>query len=160
MSDHAYFYNSKDGDRKYDADSFSNWLMQLFTDGVINGGLQVVANGDMTLTVRTGTGLIGGKIKIFEENTTLTLGVASGTLNRIDSVVLRRDDEARDFSIAIVKGSPAENPVAPGLTRSGNIYELKLADVTVAKGVAAVTQASVKDTRADDRVCGWVIGNT
>lgn len=160
MNDYAYFYNSKDGDRKYDADSFSNWLKQLFTDGVINGGLQVVANGDMTLTVRTGTGLIGGKIKIFEENTTLTLGVASGTLNRIDSVVLRRDDEARDFSIAIVKGSPAENPVATELTRSGNIYELKLADVTVAKGVAAVTQASVKDTRADDRVCGWVIGNT
>lgn len=160
MNDYAYFYNSKDGDRKYDADSFSNWLKQLFTDGVINGGLQVVANGDMTLTVRTGTGLIGGKIKIFEENTTLTLGVASGTLNRIDSVVLRRDDEARDFSIAIVKGSSAENPVAPELTRSGNIYELKLADVTVAKGVAAVTQASVKDTRADDGVCGWVIGNT
>lgn len=26
--------------------------------------------------------------------------------------------------------------------------------------MAAVTQASVKDTRADDRVCGWVIGNT
>jgi len=83
MNDYAYFYNSKDGDRKYDADSFSNWLKQLFTDGVINGGLQVVANGDMTLTVRTGTGLIGGKIKIFEENTTLTLGVASGTLNRV-----------------------------------------------------------------------------
>lgn len=160
MSDYAYFYNSKEGDRKYDADSFSNWLKQLFTDGIVNGGMQVVANGDMTLTVQTGTGLIGGKVKIFEEKTTLTLGVASGTLNRIDNVVLRRDDEARDFSIAIVRGTPAEKPVAPELARSGNVYELKLAEVTIARGVAAVTQASVKDTRANDTVCGWVIGNT
>lgn len=160
MSDYAYFYNSSGGDRVYDADSFSDWLKQFFTDGIISGGLRVIANGDMTLTVTAGTGVIGGKVKVFKTNTTLTLGTASGTLNRIDNVVLRRDDDARDFTLAIVKGTPANSPVAPDLTRSGNVYELKLAEVHIAKGVVVVTQASVTDTRANTDVCGWVIGNT
>lgn len=160
MSEPAYFYNSNESDREYDADSFSNWLKTLFTNGVVNGGLQVIANGDMTLTVKTGTGLIGGKVKIFTENTTLKLATASGTLNRIDNIVLRRDDERRDFFIEIVKGAEAANPTAPELVRSGNIYDLKLAEVTVNKGVVSITQAKVKDTRADRNKCGWVIGNT
>lgn len=160
MSEPAYFYNSSGNDREYDADSFSNWLKTLFTNGVVNGGLQVVANGDMTLTVKTGTGLIGGKVKIFTENTTLKLATASGTLNRIDNIVLRRDDERRDFFIEIVKGAEAANPTPPALVRSGNIYDLKLAEVTVNKGVVSVTQAKVNDTRADRNKCGWVIGNT
>jgi hypothetical protein len=160
MSDYAYFYNSSNGDRKYDADSFSNWIKQLFTDGVISGGLQVIANGDMTLSVETGTGVIGGKVKIFTEKTTLKLDTASGTLSRIDNIVLRRDDEERDFKLAVVKGTPASSPKAPDLTRSGNVYELKLAEVRVERGVLAVTQVSVSDTRANRNVCGWVIGNT
>lgn len=160
MSNYAYFYNSSGGDRVYDADSFSDWLKQFFTDGIISGGLQVVANGDMTLTVTTGTGVIGGKVKVFKTNTTLTLDTASGTLNRIDNVVLRRDDGARDFTLAVVKGTPANSPVAPDLARSENVYELKLAEVYIAKGVVMVTQASVTDTRANEDVCGWVIGNT
>ena len=40
------------------------------------------------------------------------------------------------------------------------MYELKLAEVHIAKGVVVVTQASVTDTRANTDVCGWVIGNT
>lgn len=160
MSDYAYFYNSNEGDRVYDADSFSSWLKQFFKDGILSGGLQVVANGDMTLTVNKGTGLIGGKVKVFEENTLLTLSTASGTLNRIDNIVLRRDDEERDFKLDIVKGTPAASPTAPNLTRSGNIYELKLAEVYVTKGTVKITQASVTDTRALRDVCGWIIGNT
>lgn len=160
MSDNAYFYNSIAGDRKYDADSFSDWLKQFFTDGILSGGLQVIANGDMTLTVNTGTALIGGKVKVFEEKKVLRLSTASGTLNRVDNIVVRRDDDARDFTIEIVKGNAAVTPVAPKLTRSGNIYELKLAEVRVNKGVVVVTQASVSDTRANREVCGWIIGNT
>ncbi len=160
MSEKAYFYNSISGDRKYNADSFSSWLKQFFTDGILNGNLQVIANGDMTLTVNTGTALIGGKVKVFEEKKTLKLETASGTLNRIDNIVVRRDDDARDFTIEIVKGSPAAEPKPPALTRSGNIHELKLAEVRVNKGVAVVTQASVTDTRANRTLCGWIVGNT
>lgn len=159
MSDYAYFYNSISGDRRYNADSFSNWLKQFFTDGVPQGDLQVTANGDMTATVDTGTALMGGKVKVFKERKTIKFDTASGTLNRIDNVVVRRDDDLRDFTIEIVKGTPAAVPEPPELTRSGNIYEIKLAEVTINKGTAVITQAAVKDTRADRNLCGWIIGN-
>lgn len=160
MSDHAFFYNSSNGDRKYDADSFSDWLKQFFTDGVLIGGLQVVASGDMTLNVTAGTGLIGGKVKVFKENTMLNLATASGTYNRIDNVVLRRDDGARDFVLAVVTGTPAANPKAPTLNRTGNVYELCLAQIYVTRGTVKVTQANVTDERPDRSLCGWITGNT
>ena len=59
MNDYAYFYNSKDGDRKYDADSFSNWLKQLFTDGVISGADRIQAGFNGRYYIHKRYGYIG-----------------------------------------------------------------------------------------------------
>ena len=160
MGDFALFYNSKGGDRRYSADDFSEWLKQFFTDGIVNGGLYVKANNDMTVTVADGVALIGGKVKNFNLKKTLSLATASGSLNRIDNIVVRRDDNARDFVIDVVKGVPAEKPAAPAPTRNGAVYELVLAQVYIEKGTAHFTQSSVKDTRMQRSVCGWVQGTT
>ena len=51
MSGYGFFWNSRGGDRKYEADSFSDWLKRFFTTGVFNGDLFVQAVTGMTISV-------------------------------------------------------------------------------------------------------------
>lgn len=150
-----YFWNSN-RDRYYDADSFGDWLRPFFRNGVFNGQLQVTANNDMSVTVGTGYGYINGKHRHFLTPTTLDLETASGTLHRIDNVVLRRDDTERRIYLLIVKGGNASSPVSPALTREGSVYDLKLAEIYVAAGTVRITQAEITDTRMISEVCGYV----
>lgn len=152
----AMFYNSKEGDRIYDADDMTDWLKPFFLTGVFNGQLQVTANNDMSVSIALGYVNIGGKTKHFVRSTTLDLETASATLDRIDSVVVRRDDTNRDIYLTIVKGGNSGSPTPPPLVREGAIYDLRLAEVYVAAGAVRITQAEITDTRMDADVCGWV----
>lgn len=150
-----YFWNS-DSDRYYDADSMGDWLLPFFSNGVFNGQMQVTANDDMTVTVAAGYGYINGKHRHFLSATTLDLETASGTLDRIDAVILRRDDTQRMIYLTIEKGGNASSPVAPDVTRDGAIYDLKLAEIYIAAGAVEITQSEITDTRMNSDVCGWV----
>lgn len=152
----AMFYNSNEGDRVYDADDMTDWLKPFFLTGVFNGELQVTANNDMSVTIAPGYVNIGGKTKHFIRNTTLDLETSSATLDRIDAVVVRRDDTNRDIYLTIVKGGNSGSPVPPDLIRDGAIYDLRLAEIYVAAGAVRITQAEITDTRMNDAVCGWV----
>lgn len=150
-----YFWNS-DSDRYYDAESFADWLRPFFKNGVFNGQLQVTANDNMSVTVAAGYGYINGRHRHFLTPTTLDLEVASGTLDRIDSVILRQDTTQRKTYLLIAKGGNANSPVAPAPTREGAIYDLKLAEIYIAAGTVKITQSEITDTRMDSDVCGWV----
>lgn len=155
MGTYANFYNSDNNDRVYDADSFSEWLRPFFKNGVFNGELQVVADSGMNVKVRTGNAYIDGKMKNFENETTLTLEKASANSTRIDSVVVRRNDTERDFSILVVKGSTS----APDPVRQEGIYDLVLAHIAVEASVTEIKQANITDTRMNADLCGWVVTN-
>lgn len=150
-----YFWNSN-SDRYYDAESMADWLRPFFCNGVFNGQMQVTANDDMSVTVAAGYGYINGKHRHFLTPTTLDLETASGTLDRIDSVILRRNDTERRIFLTIEKGGNAKSPVAPEPTRDGAIYDLKLAQIYIAAGTVKITQAEIADTRMNAAVCGWV----
>lgn len=150
-----YFWNSKN-DRYYDADSMGDWLKPFFRNGVFQGQLQVTANDNMSVTVGAGYGYINGKHRHFLTPTTLDLETASGTLHRIDNVILRRDDTDRQIYLMIEKGGNASSPVAPALERKGSIYDMKLAEIYIAAGTVKITQAEITDTRMNAEVCGYV----
>lgn len=152
----VYFYNSRDGDRKYNADSMTEWLRPFFTTGVFNAGLQVVANSNMTVTIQPGHVNIGGKVRDFKAPTILDLETASGTLNRIDNIIVRRDDVNRDIYLMVQTGGLSANPTAPSIIRSNGIHDLKLAEVYISAGNISITQANITDTRMIKEVCGWV----
>lgn len=151
-----YFWNS-DSDRYYDAESMGDWLRPFFKNGIFNGQMQVTANNNMSVTIAAGYGYINGKHRHFLTPTTLDLEVASGTLDRIDSVILRRNDTERRIYLVIEKGGNAKSPVAPAPTREGAIYDLKLAEIYIAAGTVKITQAEITDTRMNSDVCGWVV---
>ena len=154
--DHALFYNSDNGDRIYDADSFSEWLRKFFTNGVFQGDLQVSAKIGMQISVAPGYVNIGGKVRIFTTISTFTVENANPSYDRIDAVVVERNDTDRDITLKIVTGNASLNPVAPVMVRANGIYQLCLAQITVRKGITEITQAAITDTRMNSSICGIV----
>lgn len=155
MGTYANFYNSDNGDRVYDADSFSEWLRPFFKTGVFNGELQVIASSGMKVIVDTGNAFIEGKLKKFDSQTTLTVEQASANSTRIDAVVCRRNDTDRDFTLMIVKGTT----VAPLPVRENGIYDIVLAHITVPASAVEIKQENITDTRMNAGICGWVVSN-
>lgn len=157
---YGLFWNSVSGDRTYDADSFAEWANTFFSTGVFNGDLQVTPTAGMVVNVGTGYANVNGKIRLFEADTTFTLSPASGTYPRVDTIVVRRDEGARQISLAYVMGAYSGlNPVPTPPARDGGIYELVLAQITVGAGATAITVADITDTRADSDLCGWITGS-
>lgn len=166
MAQNSGFFNAflRGGvyDRTYDANDYCDNLAAIIKSGVVNSSyddLKVTAYSGMTISVGYGRAWINGHW-FFNDTayTGLTIATApSGSNSRIDRVVLRLDTSTavRSVALAVLTGTPAASPVAPALTRSGNVYEIALADITVAAGVVTIAQGNIKDTRADGNVCGW-----
>lgn len=155
MGTYANFYNSDNGDRIYDAEAFAEWLKPFFKTGVFNNELQVVASSGMNVVVKSGNAYIEGKLKKFDNETVLTIEPASSTVDRIDAIVVRRNDTERDFTIQVIKGSTN----APQPVREGGIYDIVLAHISVPMATTEVTQALITDTRMNANICGWVVSN-
>lgn len=153
------FYNSVNGDRIYDADSFSDWLKKFFTTGVFKDEMQVTAAGGMYVQVGGGYVNINGKVMQFDQ-TTLTVGTADSRYYRIDSVIVERNDTSRNFILKIVQGGTGMESSVTGVTptRSGGVYQLVLARIKVKPGATYITQQDITDTRPDSTLCGIVAG--
>ena len=161
MAIQSGFFNSVNGDRKYDAKKFAEYFASFIGNGVFpnpSNNLQVLSNDDMTVTVKAGKAWINGYILINDDDYILTLDPADGVLNRIDRIVARYDTVDREIRLEVKKGTFASSPVAPTLQRDADAYELGLADVYIAAGVVSVTQANITDLRFNTELCGIVKG--
>lgn len=156
--EYGYFFNSNNNDRTYNAESFEKWLRPFFVNGVFAGGLQVKAQNtpDMTVQVTPGFANLDGKPAYWKDTNNLTLATASGVYDRIDTIVLRRDNTNRAISIEVVTGIASGTPQPTPPTRTNDIYELVLAQILVGVGVTEITASKVTDTRLDSTICGYV----
>jgi hypothetical protein len=153
------FFNSVNGDRKYKASDFAEYFNSLVTNGVFpdpSTNLQVMANNNMTITLKQGKAWINGYVYINTDDLILNIDVADGVLNRIDRVVLRMDTIERNITAKVKKGSFASTPVAPILQRDADAYELGIADIYVTKGAVSIVQANITDLRLNTDLCGVV----
>lgn len=156
------FFNSKNGDRKYTAVQISKYFEGILTDGVlaaVGDKLQVVASSGMTVSVKSGRGIIRACWVDNSSTMTLTHEKSEVYLDRIDSIVLMCDesDAVRGGDIYIKKGTPAEKPEPPSLVESLTKKEVCLADVYIPKQATEITQANITDQRPGKK-CGWVTG--
>lgn len=156
------FFNSVGGDRKYDADDISNFFYNLISDGVLvtpASNLKVSAFRDMQVKVGAGYAMIKAKYFKADADNVLTLDAADPANARIDRVVLTLNYAARNITLNVKKGTPAQSPTAPTLSRTeGVIWEISLADIAVAAGTTAITAADITDTRPDSTLCGYITG--
>jgi hypothetical protein len=148
-NEHGLFWDSYGGDRLYNAESMEEWLKPFFVTGVFNGHLQVTATSGMTVSVAPGYCNIKGKVKYYQNATTLTLEASSGTA-RTDNIVIERNDGDRTISLKVVKNGGA--PI-----RESGIYQLVLAQITIAADATSITQEDILDTRWDSELCGYVV---
>lgn len=161
MAEISGFHNSRNGDRRYKADFWARFLGSFIGNGVYpnpSTNLQVIANGDMTVTVKAGKAWVNG---VFYENTedkVITLDVADGVLKRIDRIVVSDITLERDTYSKVKKGSFASTPAAPALQRDADAYELGLADIYIVNGAASISQANITDLRLNSAYCGIVHG--
>lgn len=151
------FFNDIDDDRVYFAEDFARHLAKYFTNGIFNNELKVLANNDMTITIQKGDANIEGYRYTNTSDLTKTIDTADGALKRIDNVVIRLDLTNRLISAQIIKGTFSDKPSAPSLVRSSTVYDIKLAEVYIDKGITSITQSAIKDTRFDKNVCGNVV---
>lgn len=157
MSRNALFFNSENNDRVYDSDDFSDWLRKFFTTGVFYGDLQVTANNDMTVNVNPGYTNVEGKVMIFDTISSLIIETANPTYDRIDTVVIERNDTNREITLKVIKGGYSTEPTPIAPVRANGIYQLVIAEVFIAHGATAITQSVITDKRANADVCGYVI---
>lgn len=157
------FFNSVNGDRLYNADSFNEFFEGLITNGVfysVGNKLAVQPNSGMVVQVATGKGFFN---KHWVSNTSeklITLEPSSNILNRYAGIVVRVDESTavRDVQCVVKYSDFATDPERPELTRSELINEYCLGYVFIRAGATEITASDIEDTRPDEALCGWVTG--
>lgn len=153
------FFNSVNGDRKYQASDFAAFFNSLLTNGVFpnpSTNLQIISNNNMTVTLKSGKAWINGYCYINDSDLILPITTADGVLNRIDRVVIQYNTVNRAINAVVKKGVFASTPVAPTLKRDADAYELGIADISINAGATSIVQANITDLRQNQDMCGIV----
>ena len=128
---------------------FSQWARTLGDSGIASG-LAVAAGSGMQVTVGVGFGLVRGVFYNNDASKALTIGAAPATAGqtRRDAVILRLDQSANTIT-AVVKAGTANGSggALPALTQTETTFELLLAEVRVAQGVAAINGSMITEFR-------------
>ena len=158
------FFNSIDGDRKYDADDISNYFLKLISNGVFAtpaNSMQIQATTGMKVKVTPGWAFINCKWLRLDTDYTITLDKADARYDRVDRIVLKLDpsDDARNITIQVKKGDAAAKVYLKPLERVKNgVWELSLGYVWVHANATDIFQSNIVDERANTDVCGYVTG--
>lgn len=154
------FFNSVNGDRRYNAAQIGEYLQYIVGSGVfpyVSTSLQVLATDGMTVEVQAGRAMLDHHYMDNDAPITLTLN-AGGSQDRIDGIIMYVDMTERACGITIKEGTPAAAPVRPAMTRTDVRKEYMLAAIRIPKLSTGLTQSNITDTRPDTTVCGWVSG--
>lgn len=167
MAQKSGFFNSLlvngEYDRTINANDFRNYMAAVVSTGVRRSylnDLRVTAAGGMALTIGAGFAVIEGAYFINDSafNSFTVPTAPTGDYSRVDRVVIQLNDSVsvRAAQFVYKQGTPAASPVAPALVRSGDIYEIALADILVAPMVTEIQQREITDQRPNAELCGWV----
>lgn len=155
------FFNSLNGDRKYNAEDMSEYFDGLITDGVfesIGSKLQVTATGsDMTININSGRAMIDCHWLKNDSAHNITLSPADVQLSRFDSIGIKFDYNERAITFIVHEGNLGTAPVISRPSNTESIKYLWLADIRVSAGVSFVRQGNVIDRRGTS-ICPWVTG--
>lgn len=142
------FYNSLNGDRKYNAEQVSSLFDGLIIDGVfasVGTAFAVKATTGITVNVGIGKAWFNHTWTLNDSILPLEAPEAEVLLDRIDAVVLEVDatESVRANSIKFVKGTPSSAPSNPTLTNEGTVHQYPLCYIYRKFGSSAITQADI-----------------
>ena len=148
-------------DRAISSEPLRKLIKSLFSDGVLpnpSTNMQVQAGEGMTVIVNPGFAICNGCMKLEEKARTLVVQASSTSLDRIDTVILRlnNNEDVRSLDYYVLQGTPATNPVRPSLTQNDTIWEIGLADIFIASNTSVITNQRITDTRYETARCGII----
>ena len=148
MSVSSGFFNSLNGDRKYNAAQMSAIFDGLIIDGVfasIGTAFAVKAAGGLTVNVGIGKAWFDHTWTVNDSILPMTAPEAEVFLDRIDAVVLEVNgmESVRNNTIKFVKGNPSSAPSRPTLTNEGNVHQYPLCYIYRKYGTAVINQADI-----------------
>ena len=143
-------------EREFNKLCWSNGVFVTKNDG---SELQVIAEGNMTVSILPGGCHIEGARGYEASKRNISISAAHSSLKRIDRIIARMDDSdsVRSIEIYNKEGVSSTTPTAPELVRESNYYEIALADIYVMPGATEISNANIVDTRLDRELCGMVI---
>lgn len=144
-------------DKEYVADDFARYFRAFISSGIFMKeptNLQVIANGDMTVTLKPGKMIIEGYRYDNTADIIIDIDPADGVLGRIDRVSATWSQEDRDIHYTLQKGTPSYTPIAPECRRSEEYKDYVVADIYVAAGAIKIQQQNITDQRLNSDVCG------
>jgi hypothetical protein len=148
MSVSSGFFDSLNGDRKYNAAQMSAIFDGLIIDGVfasIGTAFAVKAAGGLTVNVGIGKAWFDHTWTVNDSILPMTAPEAEVLLDRIDAVVLEVNgmESVRNNTIKFVKGNPSSAPSRPTLTNEGNVHQYPLCYIYRKYGTAVINQADI-----------------
>ena len=156
------FFNSENGDRKYNAEQ-----MSAIFDGIIADGVFTTIGDHMAVSAGTGMQVLVGTGKAWFDHTwnvndaayPLAIAASDVTLSRIDAIVLETNhsDSVRLNKLRVVQGTVASSPVKPTLTNSEKVHQHPLAWVTVRPGVTQIAASAIENA-VGTAACPFVTG--
>lgn len=148
MSVTSGFFNSLNGDRKYNAQQMSALFDGLINDGVfatIGSAFEINATAGNNLTIGIGRAWFNHVWVYNDALLPIVIDDSEMILNRIDAIVIEinNTEDVREGRILIIRGTPASDPVRPTLIKEDGVYQYPLAYVNVRAGSSSITQADI-----------------
>ena len=152
------FFNSKNLDRVYTAENFTEYLSSIICDGIQDnyGQCFKLSGNGLNLTIDSGKAWIKGHYFISDTAYTIDLSSYVNTsLPRYVSIGIccNTGENYRSIGFEVLAGTPATSPSIPEFHNTNDKTYLTLCTVMI---YAGAKQLSVTDCRADENICGYV----
>lgn len=162
MSVTSGFFNSLNGDRRYNAEQMSALFDGLINDGVfanVGDTFAVSATTGNTITVGVGRAWFNSAWLYNDAVLPIVARDTETLVDRIDAVVIEMNytESVRSGSIKIVDGTPSSKPERPTMTKLENVHQYPLAYIYRKAGATAITQSDITNMVGTSE-CPFVTG--
>jgi len=142
------FYNSLNGDRKYNAIEMSSIFDGIIKDGIfmsIGTAMMVTVGSGMTVNVGIGRAWFNHTWTLNDALYPITIDRSEVLQDRIDIIALQIDSSVavRTNSFVVIKGVASSTPVAPALILTDTLKQYALCEVYVTRGSSSITPGNI-----------------
>lgn len=152
------FFDSINGDRRYNSKNFSDHFEGLISGGVyayVGDKLKVSPSDGMSVIVGSGRAMI---LNRYVKNTSLLsldISASDPQFSRFDAVVIGIDTHQRIGEIKVIQGIPGENPQNPEIPSGEGILYYVLAYIRINANTSNISFENISDMRGTAE-CPWV----
>lgn len=152
------YFNSVDGDRKYNAEDMTMYFKGLVSDGIyqtIGNMFAVTATSGLTVSIGTGRALVNMHWIECDAPFTITFDAASVSSDTYQLIVLRCNLADNVRSVGIFTKTSSDGTIS--LTNNDTVTELCIARVRIRANASSISQSDIRDYRGSS-YCPWITG--